>query len=138
MLMVFPEGAKGTAKLYKERYSLVNFGTGFMRLAMKTRTPIVPFGFIGGGDAIPTIANWYALGRLMGAPYVPVTPYLVAVPLPVRLEVHYGAPMTFAGTGAEDDEVIHGHVEEVKARIAALIDLGRRHRNGEIQLAERA
>src|SRR5262249_12026089 len=37
MLMVFPEGARGTAKLYKERYSLVGFGTGFMRLAMKTR-----------------------------------------------------------------------------------------------------
>src|SRR5690606_31702790 len=49
LLMVFPEGARGTAKLYKERYSLVNFGTGFMRLAMQTKTPIVPFGFLGGG-----------------------------------------------------------------------------------------
>ena len=26
--MVFPEGARGTAKLYKERHSLVHFGTG--------------------------------------------------------------------------------------------------------------
>jgi 1-acyl-sn-glycerol-3-phosphate acyltransferase len=138
LLMVFPEGAKGTAKLYKERYSLVHFGTGFMRLAMKTRTPIVPFGFIGGGDAIPTVANSYALGRLMGAPYVPITPYLVAVPLPVRLEVHYGAPMTFTGSGSEDDEVINANVEQVKARIAELIEIGRRHKKGEIQLAERA
>ena len=57
MLMVFPEGARGTAKLYKERYSLVHFGTGFVRLAMKTKTPIVPFAFLGGGEAIPTISN---------------------------------------------------------------------------------
>lgn len=138
MLMVFPEGARGTAKLFKERYSLVNFGSGFVRLAMKTRTPIVPFGFIGGGEAVPTIANSYAIGRLFGAPYVPITPYVVAMPLPVRLAVHYGEPMTFSGTGAEDDEIINGYVDQVKARIAGLIDLGRRHRSGEIELAEKS
>src|SRR5262249_23686404 len=89
LLMVFPEGARGTAKLYPERHSLVQFGTGFMRLAMKTKTPIVPFAFIGGGEAIPTIMNSNALGKLVGAPYVPITPYLVTVPLPVRLAIYY-------------------------------------------------
>lgn len=139
LLMVFPEGARGTAKLYKERYSLVNFGTGFVRLALQTKTPIVPFGFIGGGEAIPTVMNSYALGKLMGAPYVPITPYGLAVPLPVRLEVHYGEPMVFSGTGTEDDEVIAGYVEQVKARISELIDVGRRHRSGELVFAgERA
>ena len=130
LLMVFPEGARGTAKLYKDRHSLVSFGTGFVRLAMKTRSPIIPFGFIGGGEAIPTVANWYGLGKLMGAPYVPITPYLLAVPLPVRLEVHYGEPIVIEGTGSEDDEVIAGHVERVKARIAELIEVGRRSRRG--------
>ena len=128
MLLVFPEGARGTAKLYKERYSLVGFGTGFARLALETRTPIIPFGFIGGGDAIPTVMNSYALGRLMGAPYVPITPYGVALPLPVGLEVHYGEPIVLSGTGSEDDEVIAGYVEQVKARIADLIDKGRKAR----------
>jgi 1-acyl-sn-glycerol-3-phosphate acyltransferase len=130
LLLVFPEGARGTAKLYKERHSLVHFGTGFVRLALKTRTPIVPFGFLGGGEAIPTIVNSYALGKLLGAPYVPITPYLLALPLPVRLEVHYGAPLVFEGDGSEDDEVIAGYVEQVKARIAELIEVGRRHREG--------
>ena len=37
----------------------------------KTKTPIVPFAFIGGGEAIPTVVNSYALGKLFGAPYVP-------------------------------------------------------------------
>src|SRR6185295_10976404 len=53
LLLVFPEGARGTAKLFWERDSLVQFGTGFMRLALQTRTPIVPFAFVGGGEAIP-------------------------------------------------------------------------------------
>lgn len=128
LLMVFPEGARGTAKLYKERWSLVDFGTGFMRLAMKTHAPIVPFGFIGGGDAIPTIANLYGIGRLLGAPYIPVTPYLLPIPRPVPLEVHYGEPMLFEGNGTEDDEVVLRHVEKVKSAIAALIEKGRSSR----------
>lgn len=48
-LLVFPEGAVGTGKLYYDRYKLIRFGTGFMRIAMETNTPIVPVGFIGGG-----------------------------------------------------------------------------------------
>lgn len=128
LLMVFPEGARGTAKLYPERNSLVDFGTGFMRLALKTRTPIVPFGFVGGGEAIPTIANLYRLGKLVGVPYVPVTPYLLPIPRPARLEVHYGRPLTFQGTGNEDDEVIQRHIEKVKSAIAELIERGRASR----------
>jgi 1-acyl-sn-glycerol-3-phosphate acyltransferase len=128
LLMVFPEGARGTAKLYKERYSLVDFGTGFMRLALQTRTPIVPVGILGGGTAVPTIANLYKLGRLFGVPYIPVTPYLLPVPLPAPVELHYGEPLTFTGTGDEDDDVIAGYVEQVKSRIAGLIEQGREQR----------
>ncbi len=128
LLMVFPEGAKGTAKLYKDRYSLVRFGTGFMRLAMRTRTPIVPFAFLGGGAAFPTIVNAVSLGRLVGAPYVPITAYLLPVPLPVRLEVEYGEPMVFEGTGAEADTIIEGYVEQVRGKIADMIEAGRARR----------
>jgi 1-acyl-sn-glycerol-3-phosphate acyltransferase len=135
MLMVFPEGARGTAKLYKERYSLVHFGTGFVRLAMKMKTPIVPFAFLGGGEAVPTISNAVSIGKLLGVPYIPVTPWLVALPLPAKLEVYYSAPMMFEGTGSEEDEVVNAHVEQVKARIAGLIEVGRRRRRGEPEAA---
>lgn len=125
LLMVFPEGARGTAKLYPERYSLVEFGTGFVRLALQTGVPVVPFAFCGGGEAIPTVYNAVTLGKLLGAPYVPFTPYLFPIPLPVRLDLVYGEPMRFEGTGSEDDEVVQGYVEQVKARIAAMLDEGR-------------
>ncbi len=126
LLMVFPEGARGTAKLYQERYSLVRFGTGFMRLALKTKTPIVPLAFLGGGEAVPTVMNLVKLGRMMGAPYIPITPYLIPAPLPVRVEVHYGEPMRLSGTGDEDDQEILDKVNDVKSRISHLIEQGRK------------
>lgn len=128
LLIVFPEGHLGTAKLYNERYSLVDFGTGFVRLAMKMKTPIIPFGFLGGGSAIPSIYNSELLGKLSGVPYVPLTPYGAPLPLPVQLEVHYGEPMVFEGTGNEEDSVIQGYVDRVKSRIAQLIETGRQQR----------
>jgi 1-acyl-sn-glycerol-3-phosphate acyltransferase len=137
MLMVFPEGVRGTAKLYKERYSLVQFGSGFLRLATKMKTPIVPFAFLGGGEAIPTISNAVGLGKFLGLPYIPVTPWLVTVPIPAKLEVYFSEPMLFEGTGAEDDEVVQANVDKVKDRIAHLIDIGRRRRSGEIVPADR-
>ena len=129
LLLVFPEGARGTAKLYPERNTLVEFGTGFVRLALATRAPIIPFGFIGGGEAIPTIANLYRLGRLFGVPYIPITPYLIPVPRPVSLALHYGEPMQLEGSGSEDDDVIEGHVERVKDHIRALVARGRAQRS---------
>lgn len=124
LLMVFPEGARGTAKLYGDRNTLVGFGSGFMRLALQTRTPIIPFAFLGGGEAIPTVMNLYKLGKLFGMPYIPVTPYLLPVPRPVPLAIHYSEPMIFEGTGSEEDEVVQNHIDRVKDRIAGLIDGG--------------
>jgi 1-acyl-sn-glycerol-3-phosphate acyltransferase len=106
LLMVFPEGARGTAKLYWERHSLVDFGTGFMRLAIKTRTPIVPVASWAAARPSPRWPTPLTLGQLLGAPYVPITPYLLPLPLPVKMELRYGEPMLFEGTGSEDDEVI--------------------------------
>ncbi len=103
-----------------------------MRLALKTKTPIIPLGFVGGGDAVPTVMNSYGLGKLMGVPYVPVTPYGLALPLPAPCQVHYGEAMRFEGTGDEDDSVIRGYVDQVKARIAQLMADARKARRARI------
>ena len=43
LVLVFPEGRKGTEKLYKDRYRLRRFGRGgFVEAAMRARAPIVP------------------------------------------------------------------------------------------------
>ena len=136
LLMVFPEGARGTAKLARDADSLVRFGTGFMRLALKTRTPIIPVAFVGGGDAIPTVMNLYKLGQLLGVPYIPITPYLVPFPKPVKLQLLYSEPLVFEGDGSEADDVIHSYVEQVRARIAWLIEQARALRAGTLRPEE--
>ena len=131
LLLVFPEGVRGTAKLAHEANTLVRFGTGFMRLALKTRTPIVPVAFVGGGEAFPTVANLTGLGKLFGLPYLPVTRYLLPVPRPVSCQIVYGEPMHLQGSGDEADDEIEELVEGVRAAIAELIVRGRRLR-GEV------
>ena len=130
VLMVFPEGARGTAKLYGDRHSLVGFGSGFIRLALRTQSPLIPVAFLGGGEAIPTVVNLVKIGKLLGVPYIPVTPYLFPIPRPVSLEIYYGEPMEFEGTGNEEDSVIFGFVEQVRTRIAKMIESGHRIRRG--------
>ncbi len=125
LLLVFPEGARGTAKLWKDRLSLVDFGSGFVRLAQRTRSPIVPFAFIGGGDAIPTVTNLYKLGKLLGMPYLPVTPWLLPLPRPAKLSIHFGEPIHLDGSGDEDDVSAQRSVAQVKERIAQLIERAR-------------
>ncbi len=131
VLMVFPEGARGTGKLYKDRYQLVRFGTGFMRIALKTGTPIVPFAFVGGEEAIPTVYHAKTLAKALRVPYFPVTWYGIPFPLPVQCWLVYGEPMRFDGDGTERDPVIEGYVDEVKQRITQLIEEGRRLRRVE-------
>ena len=99
---------------------------------LATRTPIVPFGFVGGGDAMPTIANLTGLGRVLGVPYIPLTKYLLPVPKPTTFQLVYSTPMRFEGDGSEPDEIVLGYVEQVRARIAWLIEQGRSLRDGHI------
>jgi 1-acyl-sn-glycerol-3-phosphate acyltransferase len=131
LLLVFPEGARGTAKLFKERHSLVDFGSGFIRLALKTKAPIVPVAVLGGGEAFPTVANSYKLGRAFGLPYLPIVAYGLPVALPAKIEIEYAPPLRFDGTGNEDDAVVHGYVEKVKEVIAGMLAAGAMRRRGE-------
>lgn len=128
MLLVFPEGARGTGKLFRDRYNLVRFGTGFMRLALKTRSPVVPFAFVGGEEAFPTVFQLKRLAKMIGAPYIPIAPQLVLWPLPVSCQIVWGEPMHFEGDGYEPDEVIEAYVDDVRNRVEGLIAEGRARR----------
>jgi 1-acyl-sn-glycerol-3-phosphate acyltransferase len=135
-VLVFPEGVRGINKPYSERYQLQRFGLGFMRLALETQTPVVPVAVVGSEEQQPGLANWKALGRLLGMPSFPVTPTfpwlgpLGLLPLPVRYHLYFGEPMHFEGAPSEEDSVVEEKVEQVKEAIADLLERGRRERKG--------
>ncbi len=60
VILVFPEGARGISKPFSKRYQLADFGSGFMRLALETNTPIVPVAVIGAEEQAPrsTSSRW--------------------------------------------------------------------------------
>ena len=123
-IIVFPEGVRGSGKLYKHRYQLQRFGNGFVHLAMAHKTPIVPVGVVGCEETMPSIANIAPLARLLGIPYAPIA---LPVPLPARVYLNFGEPIRYSGPVGSEEEVT-ARVEEVKDRIRALIDAGLKQR----------
>ncbi len=134
-ILVFPEGARGSGKTWDQRYKLVDFGRGFMRLALQTGAPIVPVAVIGGEESIPSVHNARGLARLIGMPYFPIPPHLpllgplAYLPLPTRFHLRFGEPLSFDGPFDDEDEAIDRKVAQVADRVQALVDEG---------LAERA
>jgi 1-acyl-sn-glycerol-3-phosphate acyltransferase len=128
-VLVFPEGARGISKLFAQRYQLGDFGQGFMRLALQTRAPIVPFAVIGAEEQAPAIADIRPLARLLGLPAAPVIfPQMLPIPLPTRYRIWFGEPMEFRGAVDDDDEVVAGHVKKVKHTIQRMVDYGLKKR----------
>lgn len=129
-VLAFPEGIRGMNKVYADAYQLQEFGLGFMRLALETNTPIVPFAVVGSEEQAPSIANLETVGKLIGAPAFPITltwPWLGPlgmVPFPVRYHIEFGEPMTFTGAANDEDEAIGERVDEVKDVIQQMIRRG--------------
>jgi 1-acyl-sn-glycerol-3-phosphate acyltransferase len=72
---VWPEGFKGIGKPFSERYKLQRFGRGgFVSAALRTGAPIVPCSIVGAEETYPMIGNARTLARLLGLPYLPITP----------------------------------------------------------------
>jgi 1-acyl-sn-glycerol-3-phosphate acyltransferase len=124
VIVVFPEGSRGISKTFDQRYQLVDFGLGFMRLALETRTPIVPVSIVGAEEQYPSIGNVRPLAKLLGMPAFPVIPQAfvgMMLPLPVRYRLAFGEPLYFEGDPDDDDAVIEQKVWVVKQTIQSML-----------------
>jgi 1-acyl-sn-glycerol-3-phosphate acyltransferase len=132
LVAVFPEGMKGIGKLFRERYRLQRFGRGgFVKLCLRTGTPMVPVAILGGEETNPMLARVEYLTRALGLPYFPVTPTfpllgpIGLLPAPTKWKIFFGEPIDLSGHGAEsaDDEILVGRLtEQVRSAIQAMLD----------------
>jgi 1-acyl-sn-glycerol-3-phosphate acyltransferase len=133
LVAVFPEGVKGIGKLFKERYQLQRFGRGgFIKLCLRTGTPIVPVAVIGAEEANPMIGKVEYLSKAIGLPYIPVTPTfpllgpLGLLPAPTKWKIVFGERIDLDyGAEAADDEILVGRLaERVRSTIQGMLDRG--------------
>jgi 1-acyl-sn-glycerol-3-phosphate acyltransferase len=124
---VWPEGFKGIGKPFSERYKLQRFGRGgFVSAALRTQVPIVPCSIIGAEEIYPILGNMRTLARLLGLPYVPITPTfpwlgpLGAIPLPSKWIIEFGEPIRTDGLGpeaADDPMLVFNITDQVRETI---------------------
>jgi 1-acyl-sn-glycerol-3-phosphate acyltransferase len=124
---VWPEGFKGTGKPFGERYKLQRFGRGgFVSAALHCKVPIIPVSIVGAEETYPMLGNIKPLARLLGLPYVPVTPTfpwlgpLGLVPLPSKWIIEFGEPIPtdeYPEGSAEDPMLVFNLTDQVRETI---------------------
>src|SRR5258708_25579339 len=100
LVLVFPEGVRGTGKKFKERYRLRRFGRGgFVSIAIRAGAPIIPISVVGSEEIYPMVSDMPVVAKLFGLPYFPLTPFfpcrglLALVPPPTRRRLQFHAPI---------------------------------------------
>ncbi len=124
---VWPEGFKGIGKPYGERYKLQRFGRGgFVSAALRTGVPIIPLSVVGAEEIYPLVGNVPALARLLGVPYIPITPFfpllgpLGLVPLPSKWLLEFGEPIRtdeYDDGAADDPMLVFNVTDQVRETI---------------------
>jgi 1-acyl-sn-glycerol-3-phosphate acyltransferase len=128
LVLVFPEGRKGTEKLYSQRYRLRRFGRGgFVTAAMRARAKLVPVCVVGAEEAAPIFAQVNVMKRLTGLLYFPITPTFPWLGplgmlgyLPAKFKIRFLEPIDTTELGSEpenDRALVQTMSQEVRARI---------------------
>jgi 1-acyl-sn-glycerol-3-phosphate acyltransferase len=131
LVLVFPEGAKGSAKLYKDRYKLRRFGRGgFVAAAVKAGVPIVPVAVVGAEEAMPTFAQIGLLKRLTGLIYFPLTPLfphfglIGASYLPAKFKLRFLEPVRTDAIEDPHPGIVQDVADDIRGRIQdELVDM---------------
>jgi len=129
---VFPEGVKGVGKRFKDRYKLARFGRGgFIRIALRTGSPIIPCAVVGAEEIHPVVAKADWVGRPFGLPYFPITPTfpllgpLGVIPLPTKWSIDFGDPVDLSEYGPEaarDPILVNRLSQQVRDTVQGMID----------------
>jgi 1-acyl-sn-glycerol-3-phosphate acyltransferase len=128
---VFPEGSAGARKPWRDRYRLVQFGRGgFVKLALRTGTPIIPCAIVGSEEASPGISRAGWLAERLGVPLLSTGPALrfgpaALLPLPSRWSLKFGEPISTGGLGpasAGDPAAVNALTERVRGTLQAMLD----------------
>jgi 1-acyl-sn-glycerol-3-phosphate acyltransferase len=135
---LFPEGVAGLSKLFSERYVMQPFSSGFVRLALRHRATIVPVAVIGAEEIYPLVGRVRAISKLVGVPYLPVTPFfpllgpLGMIPLPTKWTIRFGKPIVLDAPPrrSRDSIAVRAMAEQIRVRVQHMVRALLRRRDG--------
>ena len=141
LVLVFPEGTKGTGKTYRDRYKLHRFGrAGFVEIAMRSGVPVIPIAVVGNEEAMPIMFKSRRIAALLNIPYTPVTANMLAfgplgagIYFPAKFRIRVLPPVNF-GVTSDQERYPRAQVMDEAERIRdtiqdALYDMLRRRRS---------
>ncbi len=124
LVLVFPEGVRGTGKNFKDRYRLRRFGRGgFVATAIRSRAPIIPVSVVGSEEIYPMIGDLGPVAKFFGLPYFPVTPFwpwlgpLGMIPLPSKWRIQFHPAIHVEDNppeAADDQNLVMALADEVR------------------------
>jgi 1-acyl-sn-glycerol-3-phosphate acyltransferase len=124
LVLVFPEGVRGTGKQFKDRYRLRRFGRGgFVATAIRSGAPIIPVSVVGSEEIYPMVADLAPVAKFLGLPYFPITPFwpllgpLGMIPLPSKWRIQFHAPIHVENNppeAADDQNLVMALADEVR------------------------
>ncbi len=127
LVLVFPEGTRGTGKGFKDRYRLRRFGRGgFAATAIRAQAPIIPISVVGSEEIYPMLGDLRPVARFLGLPYFPVTPFwpwlgpLGMIPLPSKWRIQFHPPVEVSDlspNAAEDQHLVMALADDVRDTI---------------------
>jgi 1-acyl-sn-glycerol-3-phosphate acyltransferase len=127
LVLVFPEGVRGTGKNFKDRYRLRRFGRGgFVATAIRSRAPIIPISVVGSEEIYPMVGDLAPVARFFGLPYFPITPFwpwlgpLGMIPLPSKWRIQFHPPVhveEHPPDTADDQNLVMALADEVRDTI---------------------
>ena len=127
LVLVFPEGVKGTGKPFKDRYRLRRFGRGgFVSTAIRAGAPIIPVSIVGSEEIYPMMADASSVAKFFGLPYFPLTPtwpwlgVLGMIPLPSKWRIQFHPAVhteTHPPQAADDQNLVMAISDEVRNTI---------------------
>ncbi len=116
VVVLFPEGENGNFKPTSQMYQLQEFKRGFVRMALKSQTPIVPAIIIGAEESSINLSQLKFTKFLKGT-VIPLP--LNVIPLPAKWKIRFLPPvyLPYDANAADDTELVHEIAQDIQEQM---------------------
>jgi 1-acyl-sn-glycerol-3-phosphate acyltransferase len=135
-ILVFPEGVRGVSKSTPDFYKLQSFTKGFYRIALQTKTPILPICVIGAEEFYPYVLQLKKIAKLLNLPAMPLTPTfplfgpLGILPMPSPVDIYIGKPIPIPENLSPEanEKELNEYIYQIEEQIKGMIKEGLKNR----------